>query len=471
MNKPTYKQGRKNFMKDELKPEIFWYSGPKGMVGFDTDKMMKFVQGNGIFRYYTTQTDYIFVQVVDNLVKEIDIPKIKRLLMDHVIKNSDTKTKRKFERMINILTGVPNMMLLEAIEIPFFMDGINEAHFFYSDGIIKISKGREDADVILYKDFQHPVWKSSVINRPYPTKRHGTPEFLKFLNKVFKDEESRRLIKQAIGYLLHCNRNRAFSPTVILSDNNDSDNSQGGTGKGIIRQALGYYLKTTREDGKTFDPKRVFSYQGIDLDTKLLFIDDAKKYFSLENLFSIITEGFIVEKKNKQRFEIPFEHSPKVIINTNYAIRGDGESNKRRRIDIALDGHYTATKTPYMEFGHMLFDDWSVEEWENFDMFMLECAQLYLDTGVQRVSNENLIKKQLRLETHPDFEDWLSRLELDVWHSKSDILKSWMTETNNNEKMKYSKTILTKWITKYETVRKFKLDNDRKDDRYKIKSE
>ncbi len=104
-------------------------------------------------------------------------------------------------------------------------------------------------------------------------------------------------------------------------------------------------------------------------------------------------QGIVIEKKGKQSIEIPLEYSPKTIITTNYAIKGAGESHKRRRVDIALDDHNNATHTPIDEFGHMLFDAWDEYEWMNFDGFMLSCVQLFLNTGVERVSNENLIKK------------------------------------------------------------------------------
>lgn len=468
----TIKDCIKHGMENPLKIEDngFWYNISNGKVGFDTDKMMIFLTKNGIFRYYTTQIDYIFVQKTNNIVEQIDLPKIKRLLMDYVILNSDVKTKRAFERSINILTSTPNMMLLDAIVIPFFMDRRDEAHFFYENGIIEILKDKDEVNIILYENFSQPIWKSMIIPRPLPLYREGEGEFLKFMKNVFKNEESFRLIRQSIGYLLHSNRNRAFTPAIILSDDNISDNSQGGTGKGIIVQALNFFMKTTREDGKTFDPGRVFSYQNIDLDTKLFFIDDAKKGFSLETLFSIITEGFIIEKKNKQRLQIPFERSPKIIINTNYAIKGDGESHKRRRVDIVLDDYYNSNFTPLDDFDHMLFDDWTPEEWVYFDMFMLESVQIYIDTGLQRISNSNLIKKQLKLETHPDFEDWLSRLSFDTWYPKNELLESWIKEITFNGKFKFTKTRLTSWITKYESILNFKLENDRKADKYMLKS-
>ena len=49
-----------------------------------------------------------------------------------------------------------------------------------------------------------------------------------------------------------------------------------------------------------------------------------RKNFDFERLFSVITEGLTLEKKNKDAIKIPFNKSPKVSITTNYALKGDG---------------------------------------------------------------------------------------------------------------------------------------------------
>jgi len=41
-------------------------------------------------------------------------------------------------------------------------------------------------------------------------------------------------------------------------------------------------------------------------------------------LFSVVTEGLTLEKKNKDAIKIPFSKSPKIAITTNYAIKGSG---------------------------------------------------------------------------------------------------------------------------------------------------
>jgi hypothetical protein len=121
---------------------------------------------------------------------------------------------------------------------------------------------------------------------------------------------------------------------VILNDEKISDNPEGGTGKGIFMNALGKMKKLVVIDGKAFDFSKSFPYQLVSADTQVLCFDDVIKRFNFERLFSVITEGLTLEKKNKDAIKIPFSKSPKIAITTNYAIKGTGNSFARRKWEL-----------------------------------------------------------------------------------------------------------------------------------------
>jgi hypothetical protein len=441
--------------------DIFWYENDKGWILFDTVKLLSFIHTKGIYRYYTGSTDYIFIKIENNLVEQIDIPTIKKLLWDHVLSVNDTKVITALQYKIHVLAGPANLQLLDSRNIPIFRGERDAAYIFYENFIYKVTK--DSINSLDYSDFNHLIWKNTIIKRKAPYDQQGTSEFETFLDNVFKDEASRILIRQSLGYILHNFKNKAFMPALILNDNNEDDNSQGGTGKGIIAQALSKFLKPVTEDGKKIDISRVFSYQNIDLDTQLFIIDDAKKHFNLEELFSFISEGVHIEKKGKQPIRIEFEDMPKIVITTNYALKGSGESHKRRRLDVVLDNHYSSKHTPYDEFGHMLFDDWDAEQWNLFDIFMLRCISRYLEEGVHQIQHDKLLLKQFRLETHSDFEDFGERLELNTNLNKNEILEKWRRESGN---AKFSKRQLTTWLTKFAKIKGYELISDRINDTY-----
>ena len=138
----------------------------------------------------------------------------------------------------------------------------------------------------------------------------------------------------------------------------------------------------------------------------MLCFDDVKKHFDFERLFSVVTEGLALEKKNKDAIKIPFAKSPKIAITTNYAIKGSGNSFARRKWEVELHQHYNKNYTPLDEFGKHFFADWDDDEWCQFDNYMVSCLQMYLSQGLIKSSFVNLGVRQLSAETSHDFIEW-----------------------------------------------------------------
>jgi hypothetical protein len=211
--------------------------------------------------------------------------------------------------------------------------------------------------------------------------------------------------------MLHAFKNLSYCPAVILNDEIISDNPEGGTGKGLFMKGLSEMKKLVVIDGKSFDFARTFAYQLVSADTQILCFDDVKKYFEFEKLFSVVTEGLTLEKKNKDAIKIPFAKSPKIAITTNYAIRGKGSSFERRKWELELSQHYTKEFTPLIEFGKHFFGEWDDDEWCQFDNFMIGCLQMYLDKGLLRSTFVNLELRRLSAETSHEFIEWCGLLD------------------------------------------------------------
>jgi hypothetical protein len=117
---------------------------------------------------------------------------------------------------------------------------------------------------------------------------------------------------------MHTFKTSANNRAIILNDETISENPNGGSGKGLFWNALSKVKKVSSIDGKSFNFDKSFLYQTVSPDTQLLIFDDVKKNFDFERLFSIITEGMTIEKKNQDAIQIPVQKSPKIIITTNY---------------------------------------------------------------------------------------------------------------------------------------------------------
>jgi hypothetical protein len=199
----------------------------------------------------------------------------------------------------------------------------------------------------------------------------------------------------------------------------------------------------------------------VSADTQILCFDDVKKHFDFERLFSVVTEGMTLEKKNKDAIKIPFSKSPKIAITTNYAIKGAGNSFARRKWELELHQHYTKTYTPLDEFGKLMFGDWSDDDWCEFDNYMLNNLQNFLVTGLVKSKFVNLKIRQLSAETSHEFIEWCGLIDdldreivLDPGARlyKNDLYDNFIREYPDygaSSRMSMSRTRFYKWLNSY----------------------
>ena len=152
-------------------------------------------------------------------------------------------------------------------------------------------------------------------------------------------------------------------------------------------------------DGKDFSFEKNFKFQTVSTDCQVLVFDDVKKNFEFERLFSIITEGIEIEYKNQGTIKIPVEKSPKIVITTNYTIKGEGGSFDARKYELELSSFFNKDYTPIDHFKERLFDSWDDAEWSKFDNFMIQCVQYYLKNGLQKQHHKNLELRKFITET------------------------------------------------------------------------
>ena len=282
-------------------------------------------------------------------------------------------------------------------------------YLYYKNGFVTVEKGRPPFITPL-TDLKSPIWESSIIQREVQLlhdKKQQPAEFEIFLRNVMRNNEERFLsLCSAIGYLLHGFKDMSNAKAVIFCDERISDEPNGRSGKSLVGKAIRQVKSTANIDGKNFEFGSRFTFQSIDLDTKVVDFNDVKKEFDFEKLFSVLTDDMTLEYKNEKPIRLSFEDSPKIMLSTNYTIKGNGGSYKDRMFEIEFSDYYNEYHKPIDEFGHLFFQDWDEEEWNRFDNFMLECLQLYLDEGFIGCAPLNLEIRKLRDQTSPEFIDF-----------------------------------------------------------------
>lgn len=389
----------------DVKDNRFWTKSDKGVVKIIPTIFKKFLEDNGFHKFYPHGSEnFVFVQVTNNLIDNTTDNKIKDFVLDYLEQKGDSSVYDYFASNTKFFKE-DFLSMLSPIDVLFIDDTKEQAYLYFRNCAVMItSTGVTPVD---YIDLGGYVWKNQVIQRDYVGCDFTGCDFQKFISNISNREPERiASVESTIGFLLHGYKDPSFCPAVILNDEVISDNPEGGTGKGLFMKSISQIKRVVVLNGKKFSLHQNFPYQLVSADAQIISFDDVTKGFDFEDLFSDITEGVTLEKKNKDAIYIPFEKSPKIALTTNYAIKGKGNSFERRKWDLEFHNYYRKDFTPRHEFGKTMFSDWDQDEWCQFNVYMIGCLMKYMQKGLVKSDFVNLKVRQLSAETKYDFIEW-----------------------------------------------------------------
>ena len=448
-----------NRIEEEQSNHKFWTKNDKGTIKIVHILFKHFLEENGFYKFNPEGSkNYVFVRVTNNLIDHTSEKEIKDFILNYLLDVDDLSIYNYFAENTRYFRE-EFLTLLNSIDVYFIEDDKDTAYLYYKNGAVKVT--HEGILLIDYLDIGGYVWKDHVIDRVFIECQQKGCDYRSFITNICGQSESRvKSMMSTIGYLLHAYKNLAYCPATILNDEVISDNPEGGTGKGLFINGIAKMKKVVVIDGKSFNFDKSFAYQLVSADTQILCFDDVSKSFNFERLFSVVTEGLSLEKKNKDAIKIPFSKSPKVAITTNYAIKGKGSSFERRKWELELAQYYTKDFTPLKEFKKMMFAEWDDDEWCQFDNYMIECLQLYLKFGLIKSDFVNLKVRKLSAETCHEFIEWCGvvggsinhKLVLDTKLYMNDLYLDFVEDNPDfapKSKMTVSRRRFYKWLEAY----------------------
>lgn len=444
-------------LEQEQSNHHFWTKSEKGVIKIVHILFKHFLEEHGFYKFCPQGgKNYVFVRVTNNLIDHTSEKEIKDFILNYLLDIDDLSVYNYFAENTRYFRE-EFLTLLSSIDVYFIEDTKATSYLYYRNGAVKIEKSK--VTQIDYLDLGGYVWKDHVIDRDFTICETIDCDYQKFIQNICGNDNTREVsMRSTIGYMLHGWKNLAYCPAVILNDEVISDNPEGGSGKGLWVNGLSHMKKVVVIDGKGFNFERSFAYQLVSADTQILCFDDVKKHFDFERLFSVVTEGLTLEKKNKDAIKIPFAKSPKISITTNYAIKGKGTSFERRKWELELAHHYNKDYTPLEEFGKLMFGDWKDDEWCQFDNYMIECLQLYLERGLLESDFVNLKIRKLSAETCHEFIEWCGvigdnpihdKLKPNIQIYKQELYFDFIEDNPDfapKSKMTVSRMRFTKWL-------------------------
>jgi len=425
-----------------VNPNIqFWkYNKKNNSYTINNWKLIEFLEQKGFAKIYNYNTQSsTFVKIENNIVNEVSNENIKDFLTNW-FRNNKPELLNIFAKCPYNYCGNDKLELLKNIDIKFDNDSENKCRIYYLNGYLEIDKDK----IILndYNKLEYFIWEKWIIKRNY-VHNSDKGEFEQFLNNVTnKNKDRLKALGTAIGYLCHRYKNKALSKAVILNDE-AMESESGGTGKGIIFQALNAVRNVQNIDCRNRNQDK-FMLQSVDPSCNIIHFEDIEENYDFGKLFNVVTSDLEIENKGQNRLLIPFENAPKIGISTNFVLSGDNISNKRRKYEFELSNHYNEKVTPEQEFGHLLFDDWNNDQWNRFDTLIGSFIQSYLNNRLIEFKTINLEKKKMIKNTCDDFMVWI---ELD-FTIKYDMPypKKLLTEQFNK---KYNRCDSTRTVSKW----------------------
>jgi hypothetical protein len=454
---------------DEVKEinddDDFWnkFEDKKGNITIKIDslKYKYWLERKGFKKYYPeSATNPTFVHIKSNKVTQSSVDIIKDIVLKFLLDRNEIEVFNFCSKSAQLFSDY-YLTMLESIDLKMIKDSRNEAFIPFQNGVVKITKNK--VELIDFIDVDGYIWENQIINRDFVKSEDIENDFKNMVAKVSADDSKRiNALEHTLGYLIHSFKDKTDQKAIIINDQEIDDNPNGGSGKSLMISALSNFKKVVKIDGKSFDSKKGdFVYQRVTLDTQILAFDDVKKNFDFEQLFSIITEGIAINRKNKDEVFIPFERSPKIIITTNYVINGSGTSHDRRRHEIEFFQYFNGKRNPLTEYGRLLFDSWESSDWIKFDNYMIANLQKFLKNGLVESVSINADIKRLIQSTNKDFYDWVTdgNLPENIRVYNTEIMAKFTTEYKNYNLMN-SKTFL-KWINEYCKFNDYEITKDK----------
>ena len=389
---------------------------------------------NGITRY---------VKITDSVICEIRITDIKDIITDYInglefvfdgiYRDSLMEV---IQQKASILFSDTQLEFLDYCDVDILKDTADTAYYPFKNCIVSVD--RNGIHTSNYNQLNGKlIWKDKIINSNYEENYdYKDFSFNRFVRKINDDKEERiNYFSSCLGYILHGYKDELNPVCVILGEQVSDSQEGGGAGKGLITTAIAKIVNQVIIDGKDFKSEKTFSLQRVAIDTQLVVIQDTDERFNFESLFSKLTDGLTVEKKNKDEFFIPYCDSPKFMITTNYTIPNTSSAARRRQRLIEFNNFFNDAYTPFDYLGEYLFYGWNKDNWNKFYTIMFDFVAYYFQHGLLKMKeSDSSTKKRISNNYTQEFYDFFKELSTDYQYQFDTAYHAFLSENGFNEK-------------------------------------
>ena len=294
-------------------------------------------------------------------------------------------------------------------------DTPNTAFLCFTNGVVVVNKD-DDPELHPYLDLPPNafVWDNEVKDYAVDLdhlKEGPSGKWWDFLQNLAKEDHNGKWVVNpgllqtlttAYGYVLHDFYPPDNRRMVILYDRT-CEMKSGGNGKSIIGKSFNCVKPIHTVDMKhEKDGGNRFLFSGYTPDRRTVILSDTSRELNFERFYNLITDGFTVEDKGEKKYVLSEDHSPKMVLTTNYTISNSDRSDRRRQFFVPIGTFYGTLYdrsgfTPADIHDGYLLDKrtWSDKDWSDFYATCIHCVKEYLDQGLVPFDDTVLVDRQL----------------------------------------------------------------------------
>ncbi len=387
-------------------------------------ELLEFIKSLGFYRYDLENGVSMFVHVNEKIVRIVQQQEITDTLISEIKKSkacSEVSTKGIIEKIYGNFGRYTGRNFYERLTtdkpFEFVQDTQKEAFFCFKNGIVVSTP--QGYTLKPYSKFEKHVWKEQIKENDFvllqdtldllqnaeKAKEIEVPfiyeygNFARYCFLLAGTTERFFSLCSLLGYIIHDFTDYKLK-AIVLTDSSLSKRGEanGRSGKSLLFKSLGYIRNIVHILGKDFDPTSKHKYDKAKPNSQVIFIDDLKRKFDVEDLFNDITEGVTIDAKNQQ----PYKLQTKIIATTNNPLRIEGGSAKDRFSEFETTPFFNKNHTPEKEFNQWFFRDWDSTEWNKYYNFMLFCTSYFLKNGLQEATTINLELRKLVEQTQEE---------------------------------------------------------------------
>lgn len=426
--------------------------------------VLKYLEMQGIRKLKLPKGAYELVKIIRNsILKRVDYEDMMQILKEKIVYIDHREDVWEEFLEGQYLVRTTDLAMKRIMDVKLNIATKDESFYFFENGVVSVKK--DQIELIPYEDFTGFVFEDQIIQHEIEIGSENPKNiFNQFLWKVSDEKRARYdQLSSAIGYLVHSYKDPSNTKAIILVDEvlDFAGEANGGTGKTLISKAVSKIIPSLHKDGKSIVKSgNRFFYQDVNIGHRVMVIDDVNPYFNFEDFYSVVTGDLIVEQKGKQSYTIPFELSPKLLITSNYVVKGSGgSSDERRRVEIEIAPYFSIEHTPIDEFGCRFFDDWDTKEWNEFYNQMFHYCQKYIKNGIMVCAPINLIENKLKSETSMDFVEFADMNfefseEVDSFKEDKTQLFDAFRDKYKVDSRNLTPITFKKWLDRYAKTRK-----------------